>query len=85
MAALLGGSSTIRTSVSADIFDDKTKGAHQHKEASDDNGNNDGSIMATLNPHRARKYKLATTTPKRSILFNQLEDIKVDYFGRFEF
>ena len=36
MSELLGGSPTIITSVSADIFDAKTDVVHQHKEASDD-------------------------------------------------
>ena len=58
---------------------------HQHKEASDENGENDGSSAVTSTPHRANKSIVATTTPKMSILFNQLEDIKVGYFGHFEF
>ena len=41
MAALLKGSLTIGTSVSADLFDYKTDVAHQYKEASDNGGEND--------------------------------------------
>ena len=58
---------------------------HQNKEASDDDGDNYGSSEATLTPIRISKSRVATTTPKISILFNQLEDIKVGYFGIFEF
>ena len=85
MDAFLEGSLNIRTSVSADIFDAKTDVAHQHKEASGDDGNNDGSSEVTLTPICISKSRVATTTPKISILFNQLEDIKVGYFGSFEF
>ena len=81
MASLLGGSSTIRTSASADLFDDKTDVAHQHKDASDNDGKNCGSSAVTSTPPRMGKSKLATTTPKTSILFNQSEDIKVGHFG----
>ena len=70
MAALLGGSSTIRTSASADIFDDKTNVAHNHKEASDKDGDNDGSIEVMPNPPCVSKYIVANNTPKMSILFN---------------
>ena len=56
---------------------------HQHNEASDKNGKNNGSIALTSTPTRVGKYKVATTTPKMSILLNQLADIKVGYFGRF--
>ena len=48
-------------------------------------GKNDGSGVVTLAPPRASKYRVAITTPKMSILFNQPEDIKVGYFGKFEF
>ena len=81
MSALLGGSSTIRTSDSADIFYDKTDVEHQKKEASDDNGDNDGSSAVMSTPPCVSKSKVATTTPKMSILFNQSEDIKVGHFG----
>ena len=80
MAALLKGSSTIRTSVSADIVYDKIDVVYQHKEASDDDGDNDGSSAVASTPPYASKYIVATTTPKFSILFNQSEDIKVGYF-----
>ena len=40
MAALLKDSFTIRTTPSADIFDAKPGAAHQHKEASVENGEN---------------------------------------------
>ena len=85
MVALLGGSSTIRTSVSADIFNAKNDAAHRHEEASEKNGGNDGLSAVTSNPIRVGIYKVATTTPKMIILFNQLADIKVGYFGQFEF
>ena len=85
MAALLGGSSTIRTITSANIFNDKTDVAHQHKEASDDDGKNYGSNAVTPIPPQVGKSKVATTTPKVSILFNQQEDIKVGHFGKIEF
>ena len=70
MAALLGVSSTIRTSASADIFDDKTNVAHNHKEASDEYGDNDEIRAVMPNPHYVNKYKVANNTPKMSILFN---------------
>ena len=76
---------TIRTSVSDDIFDAKTDVAHKHKEASDNNGKNDGIIVVTSTPPCASKSRVATTTPKMIILFNQSEYIKVGYFGKFEF
>ena len=85
MADLLGGSSTIRTSVSDDIFNAKTYVAHHHKQASNNYGTKDGSSTGTSTPPCAVKYKVATNTPETSILFNQLEDIKVGCFGRFEF
>ena len=69
MAALLEGSSTIITSISADIFDAKTDVAHQNKESSDENGDNDGSSAVTSTPPRARKSRVDTTTLKMSILF----------------
>ena len=81
MAALLWGSSTIITSVGADIFDDKTDVAHQHKEASDNDGKNDWGSAVTPTPPCTGKNKVANTIPKRSILFNQSADIKVGYFG----
>ena len=84
MDSLLKGSSTIRTSVSADIFDAKNDVAHHHKEYSYNDGKNDGSTVVTSTPPHASKSKVATNTPKMSILFNQSEDIKVDYFGKFE-
>ena len=59
--------------------------AHQHKEASDDDVENYGSSAVTVTPPRMIKSKLATTKPKMSILFNQLEDIKVSHFGKIEF
>ena len=58
---------------------------HQHKETSDKDGENYGSSAVTLTPPRASKSRVGTTTPKMSILFNQSEDIKVGYFGHFEF
>ena len=85
MAALLGSSSIIRTSVIDDFLDIKTNAAHQHEEASDFSGNNDGSSAAVLTQPRVGKAKVANTTPKMSILFNQLEDINIGYFGYFEF
>ena len=85
MSALLEVSSTIRTSGSADIFDAKTNVAHNHKESSDDNGNNYGSSADTSNPPCASKSQVATTTPKISIIFNQSADIKVGSFGNFKF
>ena len=47
MDSLLKGSSTIRTSVSADIFDAKNDVADHHKEYSDNDGKNDGSTVVT--------------------------------------
>ena len=85
MAALLGGSSTIITSASANLFNDKTDVAHQHKEASDDDGKNCESSAVTPIPLHVGKSKVDTTTPKISILFNQSEDIKVGHFGKIEF
>ena len=85
MDAFLEGSLNIRTSVSADIFDAKTDVAHQHKEASANDVKNDGSSAVTSTPPCARKYRVYTTTPKMSILFNQSAYIKVGYFGKFEF
>ena len=85
MAALIRGSSTITTSVSADVFDAKTDVAHHHKEASDDNDNKSGSGKVTSTSPCEGKSKVATTTPKMSILFNDLADIKVGYVGKIEF
>ena len=82
---LLGGSQTIRTSVSADIFKDETNAGHHPKEGSDNDSNNNGISATTSTPPRVGKSKVATTTPKMVILFNQSEDIKVVYFGCFEF
>ena len=82
MAALLGGSLTIRTIVSADIFDAKTDVTHQDKEASDDNGENNGSSPVTLAPTCVGKYEVATSTTEMIILFNHSEDIKVGYFEK---
>ena len=47
IADLLGGLSTIRTNVSADIFYANTNGAHQHEEASDNYGKNYRSSVFT--------------------------------------
>ena len=47
-------------------------------------GKNDGIGAVTLTPPHASKYRVAITTPKMSILFNQSEDTKVGYFGKFE-
>ena len=58
---------------------------HQHEEASEDNGESDGSILVTSTPPCAVISKVATTTPKMGMLFNQSENIKVGYFGEFEF
>ena len=80
MASLIGDSLNIRTIVRAYPFDAKTDVAHHHKEASDKNGYNDESSAVTLTPIWASKYKVATTTPKMNIMFNQSEDIKVGYF-----
>ena len=85
MADLLKGSSTIRTSVSYDLFNAKTDVVNHQKEASDDDGNNDGSKVVTPTPPFANKSRVATTPPKMSILFNQLADINVGYFGNFGF
>ena len=85
MTALLEGSWTIRTNVSADIFYDKTYVAHRNKEFSDDDGENDGSSTVTSTPPHARKSRVATTTPKMSILLNQSEDIEAGYFRNFGF
>ena len=59
--------------------------AHQHKEASDEDGKNYGSSAVTPIPPHVGKYKVVTTTPKMCILFNQSEDIKVGRFGQIEF
>ena len=59
--------------------------AHQHKEASDDDGKNYGSSVVAPIPTHVRKSKVATNTPKISILFNQSEDIKVGHYGKIEF
>ena len=83
MADLLGGSSTIRTSGSADIFNAKTDVAHRNKEASEDNGKNNGISAFTSTSSYKSKYKVDNTTPKISILFNQSADIKVGYFSNF--
>ena len=85
MAALLEVSSTIRTRFSTDIFDAKTDVVHHNKEASGEDGNNGGSSAVTSTPPRAIKSRIATTTPKMSILFNQSDDIKVGYFGNVGF
>ena len=85
MSELLGGSPTIITSVSADIFDAKTDVAHHNEKDSDNDGKNYGSSMVTLKPPHAGKSKVATNTPKTSALFTQSEYIKVGYFGKFEF
>ena len=55
---------------SANIFNDKTDVAHQHKEASDEDGKNYGSSAVMPIPPHVGKSKVATTTPKISILFN---------------
>ena len=85
MAALLGGSLTIRTSISADIFNANINMSHHHKKASDNNSKNDGSSAVKPTPPCAVKSKVATTTPKMSIFFNQSGDIKIGYFGIFKF
>ena len=85
MAALFGGSSTIWNSVSAVLFDYNTNMAHQRKEASDINGKNNWISVVTQTPPCAVKSNVATTTPEMSTLFNQSADIKVGYFGIFEF
>ena len=85
MADLLGVSSTIRTSFSADIFYSMTDMVHWHRDYSDNHGNNDVSCAVTPTPPRAVKSKVANTTQKLSVLFNQSLDIKVGYFGNFEF
>ena len=85
MADLLGGSSTIRTSISADTLDAKTDVTHQQDQENDDDSKNNGSIRVTLTTPRVGRSKVATTTPKMRILFNQSEDIKVGYFRKFEF
>ena len=83
MDALIEGSSTIRTSVSADLFGANTDVAHHHKDSCDVNGENYGSSLVTLTPPCMFKSKVATTKPKMSILSNQSADIKVGYFGNF--
>ena len=83
MAALLRGSSTIRTSVCADIFDANTNAAHQNEEASGNGGDNYGSSAVMSTPPCAGISKVATATPKISILFNNLVDIKVGFFVDF--
>ena len=85
MADLLGGSLTIRNITRADLFDSKTNAAHHHEEVSGEDGENNGSRMVTSTQPHAGKSKVATTTQKMSILFNQSEYIKVGYFGKFEF
>ena len=85
MAAITRGSSAIRTSVSSDIFDDKTDGVNKHKEASYDYVENNESSAVTLNPPHAGISKVDTITPKMSILFNQSAYIKFGYHGKFEF
>ena len=84
MDDLLGGSSTIRTIDSVDIFDAMNDAANKHKYASDNNGKNYGSIAVTSTPPCAVISKVATNTPKMIIIFNQSADIKVGYFGNFE-
>ena len=83
MAALLGGSSVIRTSVSDDLFDAKTNVAHHHEKASDNDGQNNGISAVTSTPPHAYRSKVAITTHKMIILFNQFLYIKVGYFGIF--
>ena len=85
MPALLKVSLDIRTSVSVDIFYSNTNVAHQHQESSDNDGENDGSSAVTSTPPRARKSKVDTTTPKISMFLNQSADLKVGYFGNFNF
>ena len=85
MDDLLEGSSTIRSSVSADLFNANTDMEHQHKEASEDDSENDESSAVTSTPTCASKSRVDTNAPKMSILFNQLIDIKVGYFEEFEF
>ena len=85
IAALLKILLAVRISVSADIFDAKTNVAHQYKEASDKDGNNDVSSVVTPTPPCAIKSRLATTTPKMSTFLNQSADTKVRSFGKFEF
>ena len=67
------------------MFDANTDASHQQNWASVDDGKNYGSIAVTSNPPCTGIYKATTTTPKMSILFNQSEDIKFGYFGKFEF
>ena len=83
MSALLEGSSTIRTSFSADLFGANKDVAHQHEAASYDNGKSYGSSAVTSTPPCVGISKVATTTPKTSILFNLSADIKVGYFVNF--
>ena len=85
MDVLIGGSSNIIASVSADLFDSNINVLHHHKEASDDNIYNDRSNAVTSNSPCAIKSKVAITETKKSLLFNQSADIKVGYFGKFEF
>ena len=59
--------------------------AHQHKEASNNDGDIYGSSAVTSTPPCLSKSKVATTTRKMSILLNQSEDIKVGHFGIIEF
>ena len=68
MATLLVVTSTIRTSASADIFDDKTNVAHNNKEANDKDGDNDEISAVMPNPPCVNKYEVANNTPKMSIL-----------------
>ena len=84
MGALLEGSLTIRTSVSDDLLNAKTDVARHYKESSENDGENDGSSVVPSTPTHASNSRVATTTPKISILFNQSGDIKVGYFGKFE-
>ena len=83
MDALLGGPFNIRTNVNADHFNAKTDVDRHNEEASDNDGKNNVSSMFMSTLPCVGRYKVATTTPKLSIFFNQLVDIKVDYFGNF--
>ena len=67
MATLIGGSSTIRTSVSAGIYDSKTGAAYNHEESRDKDGNTDVSSTVTSTPPHVGISKVAITTPKTNI------------------
>ena len=67
------------------MFDANTDASHQKNQASGDDGENYRSIAVTSTPACTGISKATTTTPKMSMLLNKSADIKVGYFGKFEF